>query len=210
MPAKLKIDPESQVAPLFATPVALLTVPDHKKLNPAIEKAILAEAHKTPGMQRSNVGGWHSELNLLHWPVPEIRQLAEMVADAATHFCGMLLDKSTVEGKLSMHAWANVCRRGNYHRAHCHPNWHISAAYYVNAGKPVADKPNSGSFEFLDPRAGSRMQTLEGTSFGRPHLIYPESGQLLLFPSWMEHAVNAYQGSGHRISIAFNMRFAAT
>jgi len=208
MPEKLKIDPESQVAPLFATPVALITLPGHKKLNPAIERAVLDKARRSTGMKRSNVGGWHSDLDLLHWPVPEIRQLAEMVADAATHYCGLLLNQATVEGKLSMQAWANVCRRGNFHKAHCHPNWHLSAAYYVNVGKPVADWPESGTFEFSDPRTPARMQTLDGASFGRPHLIYPENGQLLLFPSWMEHSVNPYQGPGHRISIAFNMRFA--
>ncbi len=73
MPEKKKVEVEKHIAPLFATPGAILTLPDHKRLNAAIEKAVLTEARKSPGMTRSNVGGWHSDLNLLRWPAPEIR-----------------------------------------------------------------------------------------------------------------------------------------
>jgi uncharacterized protein (TIGR02466 family) len=43
-----------------------------------------------------------------------------------------------------------------------------------------------------------------GQSVGASELIYPRAGQLVLFPSWLSHAVRPYHGDRERISIAFN------
>jgi hypothetical protein len=43
-----------------------------------------------------------------------------------------------------------------------------------------------------------------GQSAGASELIFPKSGQLVLFPSWLAHAVRPYEGGRERISIAFN------
>jgi hypothetical protein len=42
--------------------------------------------------------------------------------------------------------------------------------------------------------------------FGRTIAIPPETGRMVVFPSWLYHWVNPYQGTGERISIAFNSR----
>jgi len=36
------------------------------------------------------------------------------------------------------------------------------------------------------------------------------AGDMLLFPSWLEHSVSAFQGPAERISIAFNAKLTAT
>jgi hypothetical protein len=41
-----------------------------------------------------------------------------------------------------------------------------------------------------------------GTGTGIP--FSPATGHLLLFPSWLEHRVERFEGAGERISIAFN------
>jgi uncharacterized protein (TIGR02466 family) len=43
-----------------------------------------------------------------------------------------------------------------------------------------------------------------GQSAGASELIYPKSGQFVLFPSWLQHAVRPYRGERTRISVAFN------
>jgi hypothetical protein len=50
----------------------------------------------------------------------------------------------------------------------------------------------------------------EGMTAGRSELIYPKTGMMLIFPSWLQHSVMAYTGTGTRISIAFNLSHAAT
>ncbi|HEX2309488.1 MAG TPA: putative 2OG-Fe(II) oxygenase, partial [Vicinamibacterales bacterium] len=41
-----------------------------------------------------------------------------------------------------------------------------------------------------------------GSGTGIP--FTPAVGQLLIFPSWLEHRVARFEGTGDRISIAFN------
>jgi Putative 2OG-Fe(II) oxygenase len=42
-----------------------------------------------------------------------------------------------------------------------------------------------------------------GSGTGIPFL--PDAGHLLLFPSWLEHRVERFEGPGERISVAFNV-----
>jgi uncharacterized protein (TIGR02466 family) len=82
-----------------------------------------------------------------------------------------------------------------------------SGVYYVDAGDPPnADRPKSGAIEFLDPRAGAEMMAAPGLPFGETKSFIPETGQMIVFPSWLKHMVHPYWGDNDRISIAFNIR----
>ena len=37
------------------------------------------------------------------------------------------------------------------------------------------------------------------------HDVFPEEDLLVIFPSWLQHAVSASAGDGDRISISFNI-----
>jgi hypothetical protein len=37
--------------------------------------------------------------------------------------------------------------------------------------------------------------------------FYPEEGDLVIFPGWMNHSVTEYKGEGERIVLAGNLRF---
>ena len=67
-----------------------------------------------------------------------------------------------------------------------------------------------GELVFRDPR-GPAVAMYEtpgvdlpwvGSGNGIP--FTPAAGQLLIFPAWLEHRVERFDGSGDRISIAFN------
>jgi hypothetical protein len=38
--------------------------------------------------------------------------------------------------------------------------------------------------------------------------IEPKAGMLVLFPAWLSHSVEPWQGTGQRISVAMNIRAA--
>jgi len=44
-----------------------------------------------------------------------------------------------------------------------------------------------------------------GAAFGASEMISPRAGTMVLFPSWVSHAVRPYLGNGIRISIAINL-----
>jgi uncharacterized protein (TIGR02466 family) len=140
---------------------------------------------------------------------------------AALALAAAMAHAPKLEAEVERQAWANVSRRGNYNKIHDHPGWHLSAVYYVEAGRndPGAP-PNSGWIEFLDPRgalgAGDppgidpdkpvRLPTQGGALFGNVFALPPKTGGLLVFPSWLRHWVHPYAGAGERISLAFNLR----
>ena len=44
-----------------------------------------------------------------------------------------------------------------------------------------------------------------GQSVGASELVGPRPGMMLIFPSWLSHAVRPYHGDGVRISVAINL-----
>ncbi len=95
-------------------------------------------------------------------------------------------------------SWSVQLRRGGYHVNHLHPKGWISSAYYVSVPEEVSDATlKSGWLKFGEPR-----YAVPGA--GADCLVQPESGLLVLFPSYMWHGTNAIHGSETRTSVAFD------
>ncbi len=107
-----------------------------------------------------------------------------------------------------MNAWANVSRAGDYNGVQTHPNHHWSGVYYVTAGEYTNERhPHAGHIEFLDPRSAINAFKYPGRSqFGAWVKFPPQTGVMLLFPSWLQHSVCPFNSDTVRISIAFNAR----
>jgi len=58
--------------------------------------------------------------------------------------------------------------------------------------------------EFLDPRAGAEAVTAPGDPYGEPVRVRPETGLLVIFPSWLYHWVHPYAGRTPRVAVSFN------
>lgn len=97
-------------------------------------------------------------------------------------------------------SWLNWTNKNEYHHTHAHPNSIVSGVLYLSADKDF-DNITFGR---------SNYKTIE---------IYPKSlndyntdevdfkvgtGELLLFPSHLQHRVNATKNNKTRISLAFN------
>lgn len=104
-------------------------------------------------------------------------------------------------------AWININSKGNSNFPHDHPGSIVSGVYYVtlpeNSGKLVFENPSRKSLASYwhvtgGPnewnRANSELWSLE-----------PSEGTLLIFPSWLDHYVEANKSDEDRISISFNV-----
>jgi uncharacterized protein (TIGR02466 family) len=197
----------TRIEPLFATPLGVFTLPDFERVNAGLKGEILEREQADRGVGRSNVGGWHSGYDLLSWPIPEVAELGKAVQQAALTLATKIVGANQIQAKMAMEGWANVSRAGNYNKLHYHPNWHLSVVYYVEAGDPPpSDNPESGCLEFTDPRGAVGMFGLDGSDFGKTYRIPAKTGRLLVFPSFLQHWVHPYLGSGERISLAINVR----
>jgi uncharacterized protein (TIGR02466 family) len=204
-----------QVNGLFQTPVLLTLLPDHEALNAALQSTILGYEKSNPSTQHSNLGGWQSDTEFLTWGGTAVETLLGHVRP--------LVDRMTAnrEGKpvtvdWHINAWANVNRESNGNEFHTHAGCFWSAVYYVADGGIGQDPTLGGALEFADPRGVAPAMHAPllaynfsgGLSAGASEAISPQAGMLVIFPSFVSHAVKPYLGKQVRISIAIN--FSAT
>lgn len=102
--------------------------------------------------------------------------------------------------------WATVLAQGAAHRVHNHPNNFLSGVYYLHADAG-ADRIN-----FHDPRRQAAVIRPPVVALSAENtdqvVVSVRSGTLLLFPSWLEHSVDANPNAAERISISFNVMLA--
>ena len=139
------------IQPLFATPVAITTLPENERISTTLRETILARAEAESSTAHSNLGGWQSTWDMEDWGGEAASYLLSFVRHMA--------DTLTVDrhGKPSpqtwrTNAWANVNRSGHGNEFHTHPGCVWSAVYYVDDGGGALDPSLGGQFELQDPR----------------------------------------------------------
>ena len=211
-----QVDPEKiKITRLFPTPIAALQHPDHERLNERLKAVILARSESHPGTLRSNVGGWQSEENFTEWSGEAGAQLLAFAQEMANQLSAVSSpEHGLIEAHLTWNysAWANINRRSHANALHGHPGSFWSAVYWVDDGGRSGDPAVGGELEFVDPRGITPMllnpalrMRIEGClGAGSSSVQTPQSGTLLMFPSWLLHSVRRYDGDRPRISVAFN------
>ena len=89
---------------------------------------------------------------------------------------------------------------------HVHGGSFWSAVYYVRVGEA-----EGGDLVLHDPRMPALRMHAPNLRFNDngPELkvrIRPKAGRMVLFPAWLSHSVEPWDGSGTRISVAMNIR----
>jgi uncharacterized protein (TIGR02466 family) len=192
---------------LFATPVIVDQLEDCEALNEELEAAILARMRSDPGLRLSNQGGWQSRHDLPAWGGEAGRRLIRHAAALAT------ANTATAQGATGLRwridAWANVSGSGHSNRSYVHGGSFWSAVYYVRVG---AGK--GGELLLHDPRMPAlRMHAPDlrfknaGVELVAP--VKPKAGLMILFPAWLSHSVQPWEGGESRISVAMNIRAGA-
>ncbi len=209
------IRPAAHVSLAFATLIGRFQLPETDSINSELTSIILEQESKTPSQDYANLGGWHSATDFLDWPAEPVNQIRTWITEALNQMVQATLQLPEVQGRpgqprggFMVSAWANVSRRGNYHRMHNHPSSAWSGCYYVTSNS----RPDSlaGVLEFYDPRPFTEMVATPGNPYGQRMLIRPSPGLMVLFPSWLYHFVHPCDADNPRISIAFNAAWKAT
>ena len=161
----------------------------------------------------SNLGGYHSDTKLLNSQNSAIATLRGMITEAIVAFLNPLLQSQCSRPPedigLKFWGWGIVMREGDINQQHMHPDAHISGVYYVTVPEQLRRaRPNQpyGCITFVDPRPTANAMRLPNQI--QAHPFNPMPGDLILFPSYYEHAVMPFRGPGERICIAFNARIA--
>lgn len=177
-------------------PLLALKLPGSDGLNVGLRQTLEDMSNNLPGKVSNLEAGasyfenkWLSSLELHESDNPDVQKLKafiELTANRSFHNP----EPGTVLAVTSM--WGMVSRTGMSGSRHNHAG-RVSGAYYVDAG-------SSGA------KDGGLMQFYQRADLAQPtHRLQPESGQIFLFPSSLEHSVSRYEGKQPRMVIAFNL-----
>jgi uncharacterized protein (TIGR02466 family) len=197
------------VVPLFASPLTRMEIVGAEALN----RQLLAEANAlravSPGMNRSNWNGWHSDDDFFEREEPGFQLLKAHVLNAlqvATQHAAP--DFNFSRFGVEAEGWVNILGRGGLNTPHDHPGWTWSGCYYVAVPDLEDSADGSGAIEFFDVRTNARVLAVDGADcFASKYRVPPRAGQLLIFPSYLRHWVYPNPSEEERVSIAFNARF---
>ena len=88
---------------------------------------------------------------------------------------------------LDIRVWANFLKEGGHLVAHIHPNGWMTGVFYVDAPE------------------GTAAIELGPSPHSMTHRIQPQTGMLLMFPSFFFHRTEPNLSSEPRVSIAFDL-----
>lgn len=192
-----------QVENIFPTPIFYHAMPDCEALNDALRSLILDREAGTPSASKSNIGGWQSQPDFFVWDVPEVAGLLQYVRAALDIATIKVTAPTCLRAQFDVFGWAAVNRKGHYNAAHLHPGSTWSGVYYVDPGDDGGHDAPSGQLEFLNPVTAAGM-TFFPSIITSSRLVEPRAGLLVLFPSYLLHAVRLYHGERPRICVPFN------
>lgn len=197
---------------LFSTPILKVRPPTDAISPDALATVIRKRMQSDAGIQRSNIGGWHSDTDMTHWG----GEAAQALATFATTQVGAHMVDVAAGGKRkfdwAVEMWANVNRPGSANQLHCHPGSFWSAVYYADAGG-AETKGNGGELILEDPRYPLAYMSVpdlvlrhaDRSPMQSQFALRPSTGLLVAFPSWLRHSVRPHGGDRDRISIAINL-----
>lgn len=187
---------------LFPTPVFVHVIKGVAPLNAELRDLILEKERTTPSVSKSNLGGWQSAVDFFEWGPPAIATLRRYLAHAVDVATSRLPIPPELKIPFDLYGWAAVNRRGHYNSSHVHPGATWSGVYYVDPGDEAPDA-SAACLELAHPITAAVMNFFPGLL---PHAltVRPESGMIILFPSYLVHSVRLYHGERPRICVPFN------
>lgn len=156
-------------------------------------------------LQRVKLDGWQDFVGFIVSSIGDTAGRANRDS-----WAGQALDLTvSMEGM-----WFQCSSEGAFHDIHTHGNCSWSGAYIVQADESAQREkhPVYGAANGVTRLYGPTLATLGGAfvDVGNaylqpPHLdIEPLPGQLVVFPSWLQHKAMPYGGEQERVIISFN------
>ena len=165
------------------------------------------------GVHFSNVGGYHSDdqLHIEENIHEEFIGLKKEINRYLQLYHSEVFKDMTFKGNIVQSIngmWVNINEKHHFNEWHVHPHSTLTGTYYIKHDGSV----KNGNIVFKNP-IGSYVisahwpnEIIETTNAITSHIgrVTPKSNMLLIFPSWLEHKVEANLKNDSRISLSFN------
>jgi uncharacterized protein (TIGR02466 family) len=188
---------------LFATPVGITKI-DKKHCHDVLIdiKTLISDNKVSPDYTGRS---FFTGDNILE--IPSVFELMKVINEHVKVFSQKTLGLEN-DSLVLQCVWGNINSSGVSHPIHQHPNSFLSGAFYVD----IPHCEYAGDLFFIDPRQAKNMQhgnfVKQSCISDRNWYIKPETGMLVLFPSWLEHGTQPFISSmgNQRVSISFNYK----
>ena len=196
------MDLNYKVTPIFPTCIHSLEIDNFHTYRDQLIKESYQDRDEDPmGRELSNRGGWQSNQMDIGDCKSEILKNIIMSSVSKLPMSGNF--SCTIEG------WKNINEPGNFNISHSHPRSHFSGVLWIKTPK------NSGNIVFESPEIFNRYRELDSYSdeFRYDSNVYmtyyftPKEGNILIFPSNLQHEVKENKSNEDRISYSFNIKF---
>ncbi len=195
------MDLNYKVVNLFPSSIHSLGIDNFDDYKDQLIQETYKERDEDPiGKKVSNRGGWQS--NSTHIMNCKSETLKNVIMSSVS--------KLPMLGNLScdIEGWKNINEPGNFNIPHSHPRSHLSGVLWIKTSD------NCGNIVFESPEIFNRYQELDSYSdeFRRNSNVYmtyyftPKEGNILIFPSNLQHEVKENKSNEDRISYSFNIR----
>lgn len=201
-----------QIRSTFPTPVCIHFLPIAQEANAEMRPLILDKMAANGGPDPKGQG-WRSAPDFESWGGAPAQTLFRVLRELAD---GVTATKSG--GRISLEwrvtAAAVVRQKGDYAELSARPGAMWSGVYFVDDGYAKSDDETlGGECELADPRGALPVMVAPQLSFrvpggvnaGHLEIIRPQTGMILLHPSWQPRGVRRFDGQGLRVEIEFDL-----
>ena len=180
-----------QLHSLFPTPVAFFDI--NRELS--IDEKVFLLNQKT----RKSMGNQMSvDVEILNHP--QLLELKRWIQKSLDAFLSNIYIPKTDCNLEITQSWVNYTEPGGYHHRHDHPNSVVSGVFYID----VDDNSDTIFFFNRDYRQ-LQFSPKEHNIFNSDSWQFSvKTGNLIVFPSSVQHMVTTTQSDRTRISLAFN------
>lgn len=151
---------------------------------------------------KANTGN-KSSVNTKMLDAPELADIKDFINRSVQEYFHTIYSPANDIQLYTTQSWLNVTQPGEYHHKHRHHNSFVSGVLYIHAEKDI-DK-----ITFFKPDA-SNFWVKNGAwnVYNSESWYFPvKTGELVIFPSTLEHMVTITESQDPRISLAFNTFF---
>lgn len=208
------VAPKPQIRSMFATPVCVHYLPVAQEFNAELKPLILDRAKlETVTNGNNHHQGWRSTPDFESWGGQQVQTLFRVLREQADSLIA-LRNGARVALDWKIQAAAAIRNKGQYLERAARPGFYWSGVYYVDDGyMKQDDEALGGEAELADPRGvlpamlapqyGFRVPN--GLTAGQIESIRPQSGMILLHPSWLPRGEHRFDGAGTRVTIEFDL-----
>jgi len=208
------VAPKPQIRSMFATPVCVHYLPVAQEFNAELKPMILERAKlDTSNAANNHHQGWRSAPDFEAWGGNNAQTLFRVLRELADSLTASR-NGSRIVLDWRVQAAGAIRNKGEYLERSARPGWYWSGAYYVDDGYNKQDDESlGGEAELADPRGvlpamlapqfGFRVPN--GLTAGQVELMRPQSGMIILHPSWLPRGEHRFDGAGTRVTIEFDL-----